>query len=63
MGYRTIEQAYEIIHEFDNGSAITKYFLRMLCKCGQIQVINVGSKFLINMDSLFQFLNINIKEN
>ena len=29
MGYRTIEQAYEIIHEFDNGSAITKYFLRM----------------------------------
>ncbi len=62
MGYRTIEQAYDFLHEKDKQSAITKYYLRMLCKKGEILVLNIGSKFLINMTSLLDYLKLNYEE-
>ncbi len=58
MGYRTIDQAYAYLHELDEGTSITKYFLRMLCKMQKIIVLCIGKKYLINMDSLLDYLKI-----
>ena len=62
MGYRSINQAYEIIKQNDSGTQITPYLLRMLCKNGVIKVLQVNKKFLINMDDLCKFLEISIEE-
>ena len=58
MGYRTINEAYRIIYDMDNGTCITPYLLRTLCKNGVIKTINAGGKFLINMKSLISYLEI-----
>lgn len=60
--YRTLNQTIEIIKKVDKNSALTPYFLRWLCKTGQIQVLNAGSKYLINIDSLSDYLKINLTE-
>lgn len=62
MGYRTINECYKIILKNDNETCITPYLLRTLCKSGVIKTINAGGKYLINMKSLFDFLELDYKE-
>ncbi|MBQ7351351.1 MAG: hypothetical protein IJW59_00580 [Clostridia bacterium] len=62
MGFRTINQALAILKSHDEDTALTSYYLRVLCKTGQIMTLNVGSKFLINMESLCQFLNLDLNK-
>ena len=62
MAFRTIKKSMEILKELDNGTSLTEYYLRVLAKTGQIMVLNVGSKYLINIKSLFEFLHIENEE-
>ncbi len=62
MGYRTIEQTYEFLLAHDKNCCITKYCLRMLCKKGVIQVININQKYLIHLGSLLDYLKLDYKE-
>lgn len=55
--YRTIKQCYEEIKKADTDSVITEYFIRQLCKQGQIAFIESGNKIYVNLDSLFNYLN------
>ena len=55
--YRTIRECYENIKEMDNGTAITEWFIRSLCKSKQIEYIASGNKSLVNFDSLIDYLN------
>ncbi len=56
---RTVKQAYQFIHKEDPESSISEYYLRTLVKTNpnQIGVFKSGSKFLINLDLLMDFLN------
>lgn len=60
--YRTINETLKLIKSLDSNSSITLYYLRSLCKSGLIQVLNVNKKYLINIHSLSQFLDINLTE-
>lgn len=55
--YRTIRQCYEEILRLDPDSVITEYFIRQLCKQGQIAFIESGNKIYVNLDSLYRFLS------
>ena len=61
--YRTIDQAYAYLKELDPNTALTKYYLRVLCQTNQITVLNIGSKFLIQLESLCDFLKIKLSQN
>lgn len=53
---RTIEQAAAIIKEIDPDSALTKTALRRLVTTGKIESVRIGTKYLINLDSLISYL-------
>lgn len=55
--YRTVRQCYEVISASDPETVITEYFIRQLCKRGQIAFMKSGSKIYVNLDSLFGYLN------
>lgn len=54
--YRTINDCYNLIKQTDNETAITKYFIRCLAKEHKIKVLLAGSKFLIDFNSLKDYL-------
>ena len=54
--YRTIDGCVEDIKESDPKSAISKYFIRKLCKSGKVQCQVAGNKLLVNWDSLIENL-------
>ena len=56
--YRTIQQAYESIRELDADTAITQHALRKLVVSGQLPSMQVGKKYLIDMDLLSDFLRM-----
>ena len=60
--YRTINETLKIIKSIDSGSSITLYYLRTLCKSGQIQVLSAGGKILINLKSLGEYLQLDLTE-
>lgn len=47
---RTIRQAAE-------EAGIAEYFLRQLVKQNKVRYVRAGKKFLVNFDSLIQYLN------
>lgn len=55
--FRGIRQAYDDILRHDPDSVITEYFIRQLCKQGQIAFIESGNKIYVNLDSLYRFLS------
>lgn len=59
--FRTIKNTLQIIRQQDIESDITEHCLRTLAKSGKIKTINVGSKCLIHIPSLFNYLNIENK--
>lgn len=61
---RTIKEAHQIIHKEDPESCISEYYLRTLVKTKpkQIGVFKSGTKFLINMNLLMDYLNNQVIE-
>lgn len=60
--YKTINEAYEYLVNTYNETCITPYLLRTLCKSGVIKTINAGGKYLINMKSLLDYLELDYRE-
>lgn len=55
---RSIKKAYEIIKEQDNGTSITVHTIRVWCKEGKIKCLNAGTKILVDMESLLDFISM-----
>lgn len=53
---RTIDQAAAIIRDSDPDTALTKTALRRLVATGEIETVRIGTKYLINLDSLISYL-------
>lgn len=51
---RTIPKAYDEIKRLDPGTNITLRALRRMVSNGEIPVVNVGSKNLVNLDLLLE---------
>lgn len=55
--FRTIKQCLETIKSIDPDTAITEWYIRQLCKNGEIEYFASGNKSLVNLDSLLATLN------
>lgn len=53
---RTISEAIEEIKRLDPETAITARFIKEGIADGKIPIIRVGNKILVNMSSIFAFL-------
>lgn len=53
---RTIQEAISALREQDPQTAITAHFVRQLVVTGTFPSVKAGKKYLINLDSLFEFL-------
>jgi len=53
---RSIQGAYDEIKESDPNTVVTTHSIRVWAKKGIIKSCNVGSKVIINMDSLLEYL-------
>ena len=53
---RTIDQAFAWLRETDPETAFTKTALRRLVVTGQLPSVRIGSKYLIDLDVLAEFL-------
>ena len=54
---RTIDQAVAWLQEFDPETAFTKTALRRMVTTGELPgVVRIGSKYLVNLDILSDFL-------
>ena len=54
---RSIKRANEIVHEQDADSAVTVHTIRMWCKHNKIKYLQAGSKILVDIDSLLDYIN------
>ena len=55
---RSIKKAFEIIKEQDNETSITVHTIRIWCKEGKVKCLNAGSKILVDMESLLDYISI-----
>ena len=55
---RSIKKAYDIIKEQDNETSITVHTIRIWCKEGKVKSLNAGSKILVDMDSLLDYISM-----
>lgn len=53
---RTIQEAIFALKEQDPHTAITAHFVRQLVVTGTFPSVKAGKKYLINLDSFFEFL-------
>ena len=53
----TIEQLIDTVKQADENTAITRYFVRQLCKENKIVHIKAGQKYLINYDKFIDYLD------
>ena len=54
--FRTIQQCLAEIKKLDEGSSISEWFIRSLCKKELIEYYASGNKSLVNFDSLLKYL-------
>lgn len=54
---RTIPEAVKQLKEMDSSTAVTLRAVRRMVNCGEIPVVMVGNKRLINFDKLLERLN------
>ena len=54
---RTITEAIAAIREADPQTAFTQTALRRMIKTGEIPSIRAGAKYLVNLDTLFDYLS------
>lgn len=55
---RSIKKAFDMIKEQDNETSITMHTIRVWCKEGKVKSLNAGTKVLVDMDSLFDYISI-----
>jgi hypothetical protein len=53
---RTLTETLNHIKEIDPGTAVTANALRRMVICGQVPSIKAGKKYLIDLDTLFEYL-------
>jgi len=58
MRFRTVDGAIKELRKIDPETAITSYFVRSLILEGKLRYKKSGVKYLINFDSLLEFLEI-----
>ena len=54
---RTITEAISAIRETDPKTSFTQTALRRMIKTGEVPSVRVGTKYLVNLDILFDYLN------
>jgi len=54
---RTISEAIKEIRETDPQTALTQTALRRMVKIGEIPSVRAGCKYLVNLDTLFEYLS------
>ena len=55
---RSIKKAFEIIKEQDKETSITVHTIRIWCKEGKVKCLNAGTKVLVDMDSLLDYISM-----
>ena len=55
---RTIRDALTTIKELDPDSAVTYNFIKQLCETDKITNVRLNKKYLLNIDELLKFLNM-----
>ena len=58
---RSIKKAYESIKAQDNETSITIHTIRVWCKEGKVKCLNAGTKILVDMDSLLDYISMKDK--
>ena len=53
---RSIKKAYEIIRQQDSETAVTVHTIRIWCKEGKIKFLTAGSRVLVDIDSLMEYI-------
>ncbi len=53
---RTVHEAAEELKKMDANTAVTEYHIRRLVLDGALPKIKAGKKYLINLDSLLDYL-------
>lgn len=56
MKLRTIKQSVEFLREQDPGCALTPTAIRRKIIAGELPYVSAGSKYLVDMDTLEQYL-------
>lgn len=59
---RTAPEAIAELQKIDPNTALTLRALRRMMNTGEIPVVNVNSKRLINLDTLFEYLSKPVSE-
>ncbi len=54
--FRTIKQCLVEIKRMDEGSQLSEWFIRSLCRNHRVQYIASGNKSLVNFDNLLAYL-------
>ena len=54
--YRTIKECIAELKKIDSDTAISEFYIRRLCKSGEIKYLPTGNKSLVNLDNLLEFL-------
>lgn len=53
---RTIKECVKMLKEEDPNSAITYNAIKTLCLNNQVSFIKIGTRYLVNYDSLLDYL-------
>ncbi len=54
---RSIKKAQEMIRKEDPETAVTVHTIRMWCKNGKIKCLNAGTKLLVDVQSLMDYIS------
>ena len=60
---RSIRKAFDVMKQQDNETSVTVHAIRIWCKEGKVKCLNVGTKQLVDLDSLLDYISMkNVKE-
>ena len=62
MRIRTIKNAYKEIREQDPNTCITEWFLRQLITGGAIPSIRAGTKWLVDLDVIEEYIQEEMRQ-
>lgn len=62
MRIRTIKNAYREIRERDPNTCITEWFLRQLITGGAIPSIRAGTKWLVDLDVIEEYIQEEMRQ-
>ncbi len=60
---RSIKKAHELLCSSDPETAITTHTIRVWCKENKVKSLNAGTKVLVDIDSLMNYINQTDKDN